>query len=160
VKEYTSRWTSSSSSSAVVGATYDINKLNGYSNTKAIKEYNTTATSVPIELLSPMDNNFSDIENTSGWYLPSAREIIYLWGGSIPHKDTYYGTYYDANLSTLNEYLTTTGNDNINTGKYYWTSSEYDGTHSYVIIMHSTNITSVSYIYKHFQFQVRPICAF
>ena len=64
------------------------NKMLGYNNTLIIRKYNEDHNSAPVTALTAIDNNKGDGKtyptpptNTSGWYLPSIRELCTLRNG-------------------------------------------------------------------------------
>jgi hypothetical protein len=159
VKEYLTTWTDVERAD-YTGTVFDIEKLNGYSNTLAIKSYNETAINKVLAVSVFADE--ANVANTCGWYLPSPREAIYLLGGT-----TYDGHKFDGDFTVLNSYLAGIGgeeihivdSDNIN----LYTSAEetymYYAPNAY--ILYATN--GAFYYNTSSKIEVayvRPICAF
>lgn len=90
-------------------------KLCGYNNTAAIEAYKMTeeyakgGDDVKIYLLDNM-SSMTDVDNTSGWYVPSIAELNLM----------------AASRALLNEKFSAVGGEQFNTayGKRYWSSTE------------------------------------
>jgi hypothetical protein len=146
VNQYQTAWMSSRVS---VGTTvYNVNKLIGYSNTKNIKEHNASNSDAQVLAVSVFTDE-ADVKNTSGWYLPSSREVVYLYGGTTMPS----GTSATADNSNLDNYLT------VKLAAKFWTSDEYNANWGrYVMLQNGSAICTATI--KEQEYSVRPICAF
>jgi hypothetical protein len=137
------------SESITVGVTKEnINVLNGYSNTLRLKDYNESNPTYPVLAVSVFADE-KEVTGTSGWYLPSPREVIYLYGGTTIGSSMTFS----LNYSELDKYLT-------NKLEYeYWTSVERNND-GYVYYVSSTMNGYYGYWTKTLKYTVRPICAF
>jgi hypothetical protein len=131
--------------------TYSLDALNGYSNTQKLKEYNNSEKcTYPVLAVSAIANE-EKVTRTSGWYLPSPREGVYLLGGTTLSNDDYF----TANTSEINKYLSNKIANSI------WTSVEHSATSSYAVDNSMMpEIGAVGGLYKLETSYVRPICAF
>lgn len=113
-----------------------LNKLTGYNNTKAIEAFNAAPENKewPVEAVSYLEEVREKLpapENTSGWYLPSAKELSLLctgpYDGNIGDISG-SGDYYIQHKRAINERIQTVdggeilGGDDSPAG--YWASSE------------------------------------
>jgi hypothetical protein len=131
--------------------TDNLNALNGYSNTLALKKYNDGNPTYPVLAVSVFAGE-KDITGTSGWYLPSPREGVYLFGGTTLSN----GSYFTASTDEIDKYLS---NNKIETG--IWTSVEYDATSSYCVDTRmEPGIGEIGGLKKLSKVYSRPICAF
>jgi hypothetical protein len=130
--------------------TYNIDALNGYSNTQKLKEYNNSEKCTYPVLAVSVFADEEEVTGTSGWYLPSPREGIYLFGGTT----VVYSYGFKANYSELNKYLLYQLDDSV----CLWTSVEYDNSNAYYVTpnMHGYYDCWT----KTLSFNVLPICAF
>lgn len=125
------RWSTSSNSidywiknnNPFPGITFDITTQNvcqGYSNTKAMKKFNSLGIS-DLTILSTMANT-EDIIGTSGWYIPSFAETSLIIHG----EGKYSGT---AGRDLMNkQLLKLAGNDIKDAYDTPWTSTEQIGS--------------------------------
>ena len=117
----------------------DANRANGYNNTKAIEAFNTDPgnSGWPVEAVQEIVNfrGSHPVENTSGWYLPSAKEWILLSAGKS-EGDIMSETSTD-NLDTINSLLGSIPDaeriEGLNMGfitlpDNFWSSTESDAT--------------------------------
>jgi len=112
-----------------------LNTPQGYNNTKAIKAYNKAHGStavIPVSLLDEYEKTYPLPANTSGYYLPSAKEASLLWGGAY-NDNVFGGGAGDAVKRGINNLVRTineSGAVNEETmayplgDSYYWTSTE------------------------------------
>lgn len=119
--------------------------IQGYNNTQILKAYNVAfAGSYPVTVL----NSFGTItegvtlpeDKTSGWYLPSTKELVEL---------------YDA-MGTVKQSLTALGS-NPQLSSYYWSSGEYFSDIAYFVNLYNG---SVDYHLKFNNYSVRLVFAF
>jgi hypothetical protein len=143
MNEYTSQWMATTG--VTVGVTNSVPNLCGYSNTKNLKEYNNEHPDNPVLAVSVFADE-PNVTNTSGWYLPSSYECMYIYGAS------YYINPVD--YSGLNNYLT-----NKIKEMYYWTCQE-DGVSTAIYVFTNHNFFGTTATTKTNTYYVRPICAF
>jgi hypothetical protein len=146
VNEYSTVWMNSATK---VGVTEFSNyKLNGYSNTNKLKEYNAKNPEYPVLAVTVFANE-KDIANTSGWYLPSSREGVYLYGGTTIDSQNFF----TPNHSELDNFLTNGLKSQL------WTSEE--STENVACVIASDGMGSTfSGSLKRCDSYVRPVCAF
>lgn len=121
------------------GSINDASLANGYNNTKAIEAFNADPANSgwPVEAVLEIVNyrNTHPVENTSGWYLPSAKEWILLSAGKS-EGDVMSETSTD-NLDTINSLLGSIPDaeriEGLNMGfitlpDNFWSSTESDAT--------------------------------
>jgi hypothetical protein len=135
-----------------VYVTLDIKKLNGYTNTKKLIEYNNNSTSDPIVSVVKAYSD-TDIDNTSGWYVPSSREVVYLYGGTTVDGSN---DSFTANYSMLDNFLSN------KLSSEFWTSEECDKiVYARTVITSEGSMASkLSRKDKTSRSNVRPVCAF
>ena len=157
------------------GDTDNFQKIMGYNNTKVIEQYNAYCDSQgaemikykvePVTVISQFESKFPAPANSSGWYLPSPKELSTLFSG-----------WYDGNIwkiqqaglgslvsnSELMDLRIETLRGNVEetkmTSSRYWSSSQnadYPGS-AYNIL--SGELRSDGK--KSFTFRVRPVLAF
>jgi hypothetical protein len=113
-----------------------------------LKDYNESNPTYPVLAVSVFADE-KEVTGTSGWYLPSPREVIYLYGGTTIGSSMTFS----LNYSELDKYLT-------NKLEYeYWTSVERNND-GYVYYVSSTMNGYYGYWTKTLKYTVRPICAF
>lgn len=112
----------------------------GYSNTKAIREYNKANPAYEVTAVAKIDE-FQQLwpapVNSSGWYLPSAKEGSLMWGGE--YNGNVFGSGagntiqkgIEAAIWKCRDYFYYEDDYDYNTGQYldsmYWVSNEYYG---------------------------------
>jgi hypothetical protein len=137
-----------STNSTIGGTTYNIEALNGYSNTMVLKKYNDSNPTYPVLAVSAIANE-GKVTGTSGWYLPSPREGVYLFGGT-----TCLYEFFTKDTSEINKYLSNKLEAAI------WTSIEYYSPSAYVVnILYGSGEFGAALKNKD-GIYVRPICAF
>lgn len=111
------------------------NKMLGYNNTKALiafneaKENSEWTLNPIVDLLRFREENPLP-SNTSGWYMPSVKELFLISEGDNLSTNIFWGIRQLANKKLLNEALSkvdgakTIGDDN-NSYYSYWSSTEY-----------------------------------
>lgn len=117
------------------GSDQNINKILGYNNTKVLEAYNAYCKEnskndylvKPIEALVDWKASNLDIANTTGWFLPSAKELHMLCYKDVADVWNEYGT---DKLDTKN--VVNTSLEKVNgtpfDDNFYWSSSEYAGS--------------------------------
>lgn len=140
-------------------------RISGYNNTKVIKAYNnycvnnkkTDYVVKPVEFLNEFEENNPAPINSTGWYIPSVREIHMLC-----YKDVnqVWGLYGVETRDLVNSLLDKLSAEKIKTEFYYFSSSECNdnpATGAFSIIFSNGQLL---YSRKHYNSYVRAICAF
>lgn len=130
-----------------VGSGYDSpGSIQGYNNTQILKAYNEEfAGSCPVIVL----NSFGTItegvtlpeDKTSGWYLPSPRELVELYRVKW----------------AVNQSLTASGSNPQLSSSDYWSSGEYSGNDAWSVNLYNGY---VHYNLKYGSYSVRLVFAF
>ena len=93
--------------------------IQGYNNTQILKAYNGKG-SYPVTILGTITEGVTLPEDkTSGWYLPSPREMVELYSAK----------------EAVNPSLTASGSDKQLSSSYYWSSGEYSGYNAWYVIL-------------------------
>lgn len=130
-----------------VGSGYDSpGGIQGYNNTQILKEYNKSeyAANYPVTILNSFDEITEGIilpNVTSGWYLPSPRELVEL----------HYV------MEAVNQSLTASGSDKKLSSSDYWSSGETSYSYAWSV---NLNREGVYYNDKYYASYVRLIFAF
>ena len=114
------------------------NKILGYNNTRAMMEFNAAEENaewklMPIENIEVYAQEFPLPENTSGWYLPSIKEIVIMSEGDT-RENVFYQEFAFSQFEALNNILATIeGTIPLVGGKktYYWSSTEHTSSGFY-----------------------------
>lgn len=145
------------------------NRANGYNNTKAIEAFNADPANSgwPVEAVQEIVNfrGSHPVENTSDWYLPSAKEWMLLSAGQF--EGDVMDVYSTANLDIINGLLGSISGaekiEGMNMGPFsipgsFWSSTE----HSLEIeLSYSSGGNITTDLYKSGALaKVRPILAF
>lgn len=115
-----------------------LNKIMGYNNTKVIEAFNAAPENAEwkVELgdyLQEFRAQVAAPESTSGWYIPSAKEVSVLCSGD------YEGNIYDIYDESSERDLLNSKISKIASGQlldeydYYWTSTEVDEFNAYCV---------------------------
>ena len=135
------------------GAT-NLDNCLGYSNTQVLKAYNQANPDTKAdvyEALVTFAESTPAPEGTSGWYIPSAKEVTYLVSGNNSNA---FNAMYQNNLTVMNEKITAAGFTKITFG-YLATSTEI--SESLVWAYQSSYLNQPS---KTYSFTLCPIFAF
>ena len=119
--------------------------IQGYNNTQILKAYDEAFASYPVTIL----NSFGVITEgvtlpegkTSGWYLPSPRELVELYNV----------------METVNQSLTALGSSQQLSSSYYWSSGEYSTSVAWYVYLYYGYVSSS---YKNSNYYVRLAFAF
>ena len=150
------------------GAGDPLNNIQGYNNTKAIEAFNAddaNSSNVVQAVQKVVDyrNAVSAPATSSGWYLPSEKELTLLCGkedvtdiwknqsGGTSMRDLLNGTNGPFNKLGSSSYATV-----IQTS-YYWSSTENDSGHAFGVYFGDGYVGNY---YKHETFRVRCVLAF
>ena len=145
------------------GATDPINLILGYQNTKILQAYNAqcveTNKMLPVSLLDTWKETNPAPANTTGWFIPSVKELTLLCGTDV--DNVWYSDGTDTK-ATMNTILTSLGTDCANTlgDVHYWSSSEdaYLESRAFLVGFY---YGSVSHHYKDVNSgYVRAVCAY
>ena len=149
------------------GASDNINKILGYNNTKVLEAYNayckannrTNYLVKPIEALATWKASNFDIIGTTGWFLPSAKELHMLCYKDVDGNvlNTYNSAYTDTKVIVNASLNKVNGNQFGN--NYYWSSSERAGDERNAFRVHFSNADVDGY-YKYNPRHVRAVCAY
>ena len=115
-----------------IHATDNINYILGYQNTKILKAYNASLESgsvntvLPVSLLETWEKTNPAPANTTGWFIPSEKELTLLCGKDVDDVWTNNSGGTDTK-TTMNTILTSLGTNYAHTfgSNFYWSSSEY-----------------------------------
>lgn len=114
-----------------------LNMILGYNNTKALELYNAAPENMewPVEVMDVVDAYRSEVpapEVTSGWYLPSIKELSLLCSGDVE------GNIYDISGETsvrdlVNGKLEAVNAVKLSASSFYWSSTENSIEYSFDI---------------------------
>lgn len=110
-----------------------INYILGYQNTKILKAYNASLASgsdntvLPVSLLETFSTDNPAPANTTGWFIPSVKELTLLYGVDA---DNVYGsnTYAEGSVTKtlINGILSSWSSDANVLVDFYWSSSAFE----------------------------------
>ena len=149
------------------GSSQNINKILGYNNTKVLEAYNAYCKAnnrnnhlvKTIEALAEWKASNPDIANTTGWFLPSAKELHMLCYKDVADVRQVYGTDKIDTKTAINTSLGKVDGTRFDTD-YYWSSSEYPwNSASGAFLVMFNNAYVESYI-KNYTSYVRAVCAY
>lgn len=110
-----------------------INYILGYQNTKILKAYNASLASgsdntvLPVSLLETFSTDNPAPANTTGWFIPSVKELTLLYGVDA---DDVYGsnTYAEGSVTKtlINGILSSWSSDANVLVDFYWSSSAFE----------------------------------
>lgn len=123
-----------------------LNSISGYGYTNAMEaSVRSGADHARIEALEKVLNHRAACPApacTSGWYMPSAKEVSLFISGRYD-GDIYEITSLTEACSYLNRRLSAVpGAQLIDTGSMYWSSCEYDSNQAYLVAASSGNVLS------------------
>ena len=151
-------------------ATAPINYILGYQNTKILKAYNEQCKEynkvLPVSLLADFSKQNLAPANTTGWFIPSEKELTLLCGKDVDNIYTNNSggtdtkTAMNTVLSSLGE---TYANTLANTG--YWSSSEQNIDQAFYVYFNSGAVgLSLKYSAplegEYNEYYVRAVCAY
>lgn len=155
-----------------IGSTYDsgdftkdlINYILGYQNTKILKAYNAQCEAaqkvLPVSLLADFYEQNPAPANTTGWFIPSVKELTLLYGVDKDNVST--NGFGNLTKTEMNTILTSLGTDyaDVLSNENYWSSSEDEENIFYAFSLNFYN-GSVEDIMKNGRaYYVRAVCAF
>ena len=136
------------------------NRIYGYQNTVVIRAYNAYHSSStyyikPVTDLDKYANTYPAPAGSTGWFLPSAKELHMLCYRDVDNIS--YGRGYDTR-EKVNSSLIKVGGHSLQSS-YYWTSTEYDFGVNKAYRVNFAN-AELSNIAKTTPSYVRGVCAF
>lgn len=150
------------------GATDPINYVLGYQNTQVLLAYNEYCTSIkmgglivnPVAVLEEFTTTFPAPANSTGWFLPSTKELHILCYKDVDNVWSEYGYDKTVTRDIVNASLSAARGDALG-DNYYWSSSEYAGYVRYAFFVYFSDVDgSVNRNYKDIRCWVRAVCAF
>lgn len=161
---YTPSSTDYKSVGSSTNATDPINYILGYQNTNILKAYNAQCDEeskmVPVSLLDTWKVTNPAPANTTGWFIPSEKELTLLCGTDV--DNVYNNNSGGADTKTaMNTILGSLGTDYAETfvDYYYWSSSEkYDAIRAYVVSFVSGMVDAAEK--RSTDYYVRAVCAY
>ena len=142
-----------------------ISKILGYNNTKVLEAYNTYRKNHkndyivnPVAKIAEFAETNPAPMNTTGWFLPSVKELFILYYMDVSDIIRQAGTLNAYTKDIVNETLQYLSGDQL--AGFYWSSTEYDGDGGYAcaVYMRSNDITY--YGKNAAELNVRAVCAF
>lgn len=131
-----------------VRPTDNLNKRLGYNNTKGIESFNSDAANaswnvdaVSALMFFRLDDKNKTPESSSGWYLPSAKDLATICYGDYCGEDMSIWDITDAPLDNIGKVNESMGmiSGATTLGSIYWSSTELNNFSSYCFIMSNGN---------------------
>ena len=150
-------------------ATDNINRIYGYQNTVVLRAYNAYCLETvgkeksivqPVAALDEFVNSNACPAPTksTGWFLPSVKELHILCYMDVDNVYSQYGTDKTATRNIVNSSLVAVGGDELE-NIYYWSSSERENSSDLAFHVRFS-IASVYYGDKGSTHRSRAVCAF
>lgn len=147
---------------SVAGPKDPINYILGYQNTVVLRAYNTYCKAnsksynivIPVAAIDDFDDTNPAPANSTGWFLPSPKELHILCYKDVDNIVYNYGT---VTLDKINSFLTAVGGDGLNVLSYYWSSGEHNIYNAWYVILHDGRVYPYN---KPNKGCVRPVFAF
>jgi len=139
--------------------TSQINTILGYQKTKLLRAYNASlviGAVLPVSLLDAFSNVNPAPLNTTGWFLPSVKELHMLCYKDVDDVKTVYDPSYTETRESVNGLLETLGKEEISS-VYYRSSSEYDANNAWEVSFIQARVNNRL---KTQEVRVRAVCAF
>lgn len=138
-------------------ATDPINYILGYQNTVVLRAYNTYCQpGYIVRLVKAIDEfaiNNPAPDNSTGWFLPSPKELHILCNKDVDDIVNNSGT---DTRNIINSSLTAVGGDGLK-NEFYWSSGEYSNFYAWLVYLYNGN---VNYGDKNYGNYVRLVFAF
>lgn len=134
------------------------NKMCGYSNTLALKAYNTKKGDsnglrvLPCDAIQQYSKDKPAPTNSSGWYFPSVMELKYVCWGQEKGQGT-------TGRNNLNAQISVSGGSPFDSG-YYWSSTEHSSHSSLAWRVDFGNGRVSGGNKDSYAYRVRPLLAF
>lgn len=117
-----------------------LNSTVGYNNTKAIEAFNADPANISWKvdavkrlLFYKGESRYQAPEGTSGWYLPSAKELSLMCVGEYDGNIWEYNSTDLPVRDLLNGRLNMLGGAHLLSPELYWSSSEYDARNAFCV---------------------------
>ena len=151
------------------GSNHPINFILGYQNTLILRAYNVYCKSIgsgnkvvlPVDALAGFETNNPSPSNSTGWFLPSPKELHILCYKDVDNIGRYWeDPSYTDTRDIVNKSLIAADGGTFAYNYYYWSSSEFGGflSHAFLVNFRNSNVISVSKYYN--TYRVRAVCAF
>ena len=151
------------------GSSHPINFILGYQNTLILRAYNVYCKSIgsgnkvvlPVDALAGFETNNPSPSNSTGWFLPSPKELHILCYKDVDNIGRYWeDPSYTDTRDIINKSLIAADGGTFAYNYYYWSSSEFGGflSHAFLVNFRNSNVISVSKYYN--TYRVRAVCAF
>lgn len=135
-----------------------INKILGYQNTQVLLAYNAYCSKAnivqPVAALAEFAENNRAPSVSTGWFLPSVKELHMLCNEDV---DNVYREYGYTTRDNVNKSLSSAGGNQLE--NVYWSSSE-DVDSSYYAFFVNFGNANVNSVNKDNSLRVRVVCAF
>jgi len=155
--------------SSYIEKTSNINLILGYQNTKIIKEYNRLNRSSSVNRVLPVGQlegytiEHQAPANSTGWFLPSAKELYILGNKDV---DDIYERCEEKKLTEnrdiVNSSISAAGSQDVlginSDNEWYWTSTEL--FHNNYAFIQGFKYSYSWNMYKSIEYKVRAVCAF
>ena len=149
-----------------IDATAPINYILGYQNTKLLKAYNEQCADaykvIPVSLLENFSEQNPAPNNTTGWFIPSVKELTLLCGIDVDDVKGNNSGGTDTKTA-MNTILTSLGGSYADTfdTSFYWSSSEYtNNTYAFSVHFYQGAVDTNSYKVYSSGTCVRAVCAY
>lgn len=134
-----------------------INKLRGYNNTQAIRAYNTQCIDankvLPVQAIDTWAVSTPTPTNSSGWYLPSEKELTLLCGQDV--NDIWFRYFGDTGI--VNTAMENVSGASTISQNAYWSSSDHSSSRAWFIDFYPGLVLNSG---KTSAYNIRPILAF
>ena len=151
------------------GSSHPINFILGYQNTLILRAYNVYCKNIgsgnkvvlPVDALAGFETNNPSPSNSTGWFLPSPKELHILCYKDVDNIGRYWeDPSYTDTRDIVNKSLIAADGGTFAYNYYYWSSSEFGGflSHAFLVNFRNSNVISVSKYYN--TYRVRAVCAF
>ena len=149
------------------GATDPINYILGYQNTEILKAYNASPESgsgytvLPVSLLADFSEDNPAPLNTTGWFIPSVKELTLLFGKDV--DDVYTNSVTTDIKTEMNTILSNLGKNYTDSfdAKIYWSSSECTNQiYAFGVYFYNGKVENINYKIYGSSTRVRAVCAY
>jgi len=150
------------------GPTDPINYILGYQNTKLLKAFNAQCDNIykvlPVSLLTDFSANNPAPANTTGWFIPSVKELHMLCYKDVDNVAEMYNSSFVDTRNTINTSLNAVGGELFGTGSdvFYWSSTETSFAEQWAFALRFAfaNVASAGKSTNESTYYVRAVCAF
>lgn len=123
------------------GASDPLNNIQGYNNTKAIEAFNAANSGSEVYVVQKVveyRKKVSAPAASSGWYVPSAKELTLLCGTDV--DNIYTNDFGTANRNLINEKLKLINATTLSSSSDYWSSTEYSNISAFHVYFYSGRV--------------------